>query len=202
MAQKIIKVFRKIGNWEIGLMEYDNNQSKIFPFVRGTEYGENPIIYENNTVAYDRPERIPMSVINYMKQNAGKIRKELESYKNPELVEVPKYRTVYVQQTGSENVYYKDENGKLYYTKAISLKESMQGRDFSSENNGKGLEINESSLFETLNWNNKKSSLKKIQRISNGTIYEVLEEDNENYLIDRGPIVGQVYENKNKFRVL
>lgn len=47
-----------------------------------------------------------------------------------------------------------------------------------------------------------KPKLKKVQRISNNTIYEVLDENKENYLIDRGQIVGEVYENKNKFRVL
>jgi len=64
---------RKIGNWDIGLIKYYGNET-IFLMVRGLEYGENPIIYSHKKqVGYDRPERIPKSVKEYIFKNIGKL---------------------------------------------------------------------------------------------------------------------------------
>ena len=39
----------------------------------------------------------------------------------------------------------------------------------------------------------------RIKRVSNGTIYDVIEETEDLYLINRGWVVGDIWEDKNKF---
>ena len=67
------RVIRKIGNWDVGLIKYYGNP-RVFLMVRGLDYGENPIIYSHKRqVGYDRPERIPQRVKDYVYANAGKL---------------------------------------------------------------------------------------------------------------------------------
>ena len=76
--QKILKIYRKIGNWEVGLIEYNDNK-RVFLFVRGNNYGENPILYTHKqAICYDKPEKIPQSVKNYIFTNYNKILKDLK----------------------------------------------------------------------------------------------------------------------------
>jgi len=78
MAKEIIKTYRNIGNWDIGLIKYNNNKRDIFPYVRGLYYGENPFIDNNYKVGFDRPENIPNSVIKYVENNAKKIKNDID----------------------------------------------------------------------------------------------------------------------------
>ncbi len=72
-----VKVVRKIGNWDVGLIKYYGNE-RTYLMVRGLDYGENPIIYTHKKqVGYDRPERIPQRVKDYVYNNSEKLLKLL-----------------------------------------------------------------------------------------------------------------------------
>jgi hypothetical protein len=78
----LIYKVRSIGNWDIGLINYNNvNNTRTYLMVRGKYYGETPIIYHDFKVGYTYPERIPNSVRKYIRENARKL-KQLEDYWN------------------------------------------------------------------------------------------------------------------------
>lgn len=70
-----IMIVRKFGDWDIGFIKYGGDP-KTFLMVRGKWYGENPIIYPHYSpmrVGYDRPERIPKSVKEWLYKNADEM---------------------------------------------------------------------------------------------------------------------------------
>jgi len=92
---KVVKTFKKIGNWDIGIMEYNDNPKDVHLFVRGNEYGENPIAYSHKqAIGYDRPERIPDSVKTWLFNNHPKVVVELAKIKNPS------YFNVWAKESG------------------------------------------------------------------------------------------------------
>lgn len=73
--REMVMVVRKFGDWDIGFIRYGNDP-KTFLMVRGNSYGENPIIYPHYQpmrVGYDRPERIPTSVKDWLYKNASEM---------------------------------------------------------------------------------------------------------------------------------
>ena len=77
MAQKIIKTYRKFGNYDVGLVQYNNNKKDTYLYVRGSNYGENPTIYEDGRVAYDNPEKYSKRVKEYISKNSLKFKKDI-----------------------------------------------------------------------------------------------------------------------------
>lgn len=85
----VIKKYKKIGNWDIRLVEWSNGTYHLE--IMGEIYSENPTIYNDYTVGYDFPERLPKNVIKYIDDNAFRIKNDINLLNSQKNIKVKGY---------------------------------------------------------------------------------------------------------------